>query len=113
MDVPIIVGSLNPLILVFRFNFRTFLDLFEEDVDLDGEHQGEEEEEEEEGQGDAAGIEVGDRSPCRQHVLDGPGLTSELCHEPATLRGDIAQWDKGDGHPVVPGGEILDRAFLP
>ena len=80
----------------------SFTDLLQEDVDLDGEHRGEEDEEEDEREGDAAGTEVRDRSPRGQHVLNGPGLTAELRHEPSALRGDVGQGYEGNGCPVVP-----------
>ena len=92
------------------FHVRSFADLFQEDVDLDGEHRGEENKEENEREGDAAGIEVGDSSPRGQHVLDGPGLTAELGHEPAALRGDVGQGHQGDGCPVVPRRQACEPA---
>ena len=82
--------------------FWAFGNLLQQDADLDGEHRGEEDEEEDEREGDAAGVEVGDGSPRGQHILDGPGLASELCHEPAAFRGDIGQRHEDNGSPVVP-----------
>ena len=84
------------------------LNLLQHDVDLHGEHGGEEDEEEEEREHNARRMEVADGHPCGQHVLNGPGLTSELGHEPAALRGDVGQRHEGDGQPVVPGGQSGD-----
>ena len=44
--------------------------------------------------------------------MDGPGLTAELCHEPAALRGDVGHWHENDGEPVVPSGQTCEALLV-
>ena len=55
------------------------------DVDFNKEHKGEQDKEQEERECHAEALDIAHSHPCGQHVLDSPGLTTELCHEPATL----------------------------
>ena len=73
------------LFTIHYYLFRSFLYLFKQNVDLDGKHRREEDEEEEERDDDARRVQVAHGYPCGQHVLNGPGLASELGNEPSAL----------------------------
>ena len=80
----------------------SFLDLLQQNVDFYGKHQREKDEEDKESERHGTTVDVADGYPCRQHVLDGPRLTSELCYQPATFRGDVGERQEDDGDDVVP-----------
>ena len=89
MHQGVIPGSTSSAVRNRMSWFGSFLDLFEHNVNLDSQHGGEEDEEEDEGQGDAETIDVADANPCGKHVLNGPGLTTELSDQPTALGGDV------------------------
>ena len=93
------------------FHFGTFLDGLPKDVEFNGEEGGEEHYEDEEGQHHTAGTYVAHTHPGGQHILDSPGLASELSHQSSALTGHIAQGQHRHGCEVEP-TELADITFV-
>ena len=79
---------------------RSFLDGTNHDADFYCQEGGEEDKEEQERGHDCRGAQLTDTYPCRQHILDGPWLTTELSHQPSCFTDNIGNGDAQNSGPM-------------